>query len=172
MNLLDTILNAQGGGVVQQLADRFGLDQGAATSAIQSLLPGLTAGLQQNATQPGGLEALLGALTQGNHQRYLENPATLAHPAAAEDGKAILGHVLGTPDASRALAGQAATQTGLDPAVLKQMLPVVASLAMAALSRHASSGTGQPTQGGLMGLLAPMSSGSGGVLGALGKLLG
>jgi hypothetical protein len=176
VDLLDTILSAQGGGAVQQLADRFGLNQGDTASAVKSLLPALAAGLQRNVSQPGGLEGLLGALAQGGHQQYLDNPQTLGHPATVEDGNGILGHVLGSKDVSRQVATHAASETGLDSTVLKQMLPLVASLAMAALSKHAASSNGQPTHAGVLGMLGPLLGQSGtpgsGMRGMIGRLLG
>src|SRR5262249_25354995 len=55
----------------------------------------------------------------------------------------ILGHILGSKDVSRSVASNAASATGLSPAVLQQMLPVVAALAMGALSKQTgSAGTG------------------------------
>jgi hypothetical protein len=60
MDLLETILSAQGGGAIRQLAGAFGLGEGQATNAVKSLLPALATGLQRNVSQPGGLEGLLG----------------------------------------------------------------------------------------------------------------
>jgi len=59
---------------------------------------------------------------------------------------------------SRQLAAQASAQTGIGADVLKKMLPLVASLAMGALSKQASTGlrTGAPAQAGLVGMLSPL----------------
>ena len=70
-------------------------------------------------------------------------------------------HVLGSKDVSRQVATHAASETGLDSTVLKQMLPLVASLAMAALSKHAASSNGQPTHAGVLGMLGPLLGQSG-----------
>jgi hypothetical protein len=43
-------------------------------------------------------------LAGGGHQRYVEDPSALTHQATVADGNAILGHILGSKDASRALA--------------------------------------------------------------------
>jgi hypothetical protein len=61
MNLLESILNAQGGGAVSQLANQFGLNEEQTSSAIQSLVPALAGGLNRNINN-GGLDDLLGAL--------------------------------------------------------------------------------------------------------------
>ena len=126
MNLLELILNAKGGGAVSQLASQFGLNEDQAASAVQTLMPALAGGLQRNISQ-GGLDGLLGALTKGQHQRYLDDPSTLSSPDARDDGNGILGHILGSKDVSRQVAAQASTRTGISESVLKQMLPVVAT---------------------------------------------
>ena len=59
------------------------------------------------------------------------------------DGNAILGHILGSRDVSRAVATNASSATGIGPDVLKKMLPVVATLAMGALAKQAASQSGQ-----------------------------
>ena len=136
MNLLETILSAQGGGAVRQLGDQFGLDDRQTRSVIEQLTPALARGLQKNAGNGDGLASLLGALAAGNHQRYLEEPGALAGQAALE-GNGILGHIFGSKDVSRNVAGRAARETGVSSDVVKQMLPILASMAMAALSRQA-----------------------------------
>ena len=138
MNLLATILSASGGAPVRALSQQFGLKEDQTTAAIRQLLPALAGGLQRNAAAPGGLDSLLGALAGGGHQRYLQQPDALARPETIQDGNGILGHLLGSKDASRALAGRTSQQTGLSEDLLKKMLPVVASLAMGALSKNAA----------------------------------
>jgi hypothetical protein len=139
MNLMETLMNAQGGGAVRQLASQFGLEERQAAAALDQLLPALTGGLQRNLSQEGGLESLLGALAGGRHQQYLENPDLLRQESTVADGNGILGHLLGSKDVSRQVANRAAEQTGIGAAVLKQMLPVVATMVMGALSKQAAS---------------------------------
>lgn len=163
MNLLDLVLNAQGGQAVRQLAQGFGVEESQASSAVTALLPALAAGLNRNVSQQGGVEQLLGALAKGNHGSFLDDLGLLGQPAAVQQGNGILGHLLGSKDVSRQVASQAASQTGLSEAVLKQMLPLVATMAMGALSKQASStgllGSGAsaaPASGGALGMLAPL----------------
>ncbi|MFN8060919.1 MAG: DUF937 domain-containing protein [Vicinamibacterales bacterium] len=158
MDLLQMVLGAQGGAPVAQLAQQFGLSQDQTVSAVSALVPALAAGMKGNASQAGGLESLLGALTSGQHSSYLDDPSQLAHPSAIDAGNGILGHVLGSKDVSRQVATQAAASTGLSPDLLKSMLPMVAMLAMGSLGRHTQTA-------------AAASSGADGVLGMLGSLL-
>ena len=157
MDLLSMLLNQGGGEAVRQLAGNFGLNEDQAVSAISNLLPALGQGLARNASTPGGLEGLLGALTSGGHQRYLEDPSLLGQEDTIRDGNGILGHILGSKDVSRQVAQQAAEKSGIGADVLKKMLPMVAALAMGTLSRQASStqisGQAASPGGNLMGML-------------------
>jgi hypothetical protein len=139
MDLMSVLLNAGGGGAVRQLAENFGLNEDQAASAISNLLPALGQGLARNASTQGGIESLIGALTGGGHQRYLEDPSTLGREETVQDGNGILGHILGSREVSRQVAQQAAEKTGIGADVLKKMLPLVATMAMGALSRQAAS---------------------------------
>ena len=165
MDLLNSILNAKGGAAVSQLAAQFGLGEDQAASAIQNLVPALAGGLQRNISQ-GGLENLLGALTKGQHQRYLDDPSTLNSEGAREDGNGILAHILGSKDVSRQVAATASARTGISDSILKQMLPTVAALAMGALSKQTApqpagvselgSAAAHPAAGRILGMLTPL----------------
>jgi hypothetical protein len=178
MNLLDLVMQAQGGGAVRQMAEQFGIDEGQAQSAISAVLPMLAGAMQQN-VQSGGADGLLNALQNGNHEKYLDDPGALFSPAAVDDGNGILGHLLGSKEVSRQVATHAAAESGVNSAIIKQMLPMVAGMLMGGLSRQANSG-----DGGLMGqvLGSLMGGGTGavesqqaapaaGILGMLGPLL-
>ncbi|MFK5950357.1 MAG: DUF937 domain-containing protein, partial [Methylococcales bacterium] len=63
-------------------------------------------------------------------------PEALNEPSATDDGNAILGHVFGNKEVSRNVASQAAAVTGVDNSIIKQLLPLVASAVMGALSKE------------------------------------
>jgi hypothetical protein len=175
--ILDMLVNAAGGGAVQQVGRRFGLSEEQTTSALHQLVPALMAGLQRNTSMEGGMDALTGALQRGNHAEYLENPELLTQEATTEDGNSILGHIFGSKDVSRAVAGRAAEQTGIGADVLKKMLPVVAALVMGGLSKQTASvpaSAPESTGGFLSSLLDQDRDGSvaDDVVGMLGRFLG
>lgn len=168
INLFDMIQKA---GALQQVASQFGLDESQAGGAVKALLPAISGGLKRNTQQEGGLQALMGALQGGSHERYLDEPVTLGQPESVMDGNNILGHLLGSKDMSRQVASSAAQKTGLDGGLLKQMLPVVAAMAMGSLSKQSK----QPDiASALMGALAGggQSQASSGLGGLVGSLLG
>jgi hypothetical protein len=184
MNILETILNAQGGATAREAGRSVGLSQDQASSALSALVPALAAGLQRNASQPGGLESLLGALSGGGHSRYVDDPSTLGQSDVVSNGNAILGHILGSKDVSRAVASRASAQTGLGEDVLKKLLPIAATLVMGSLAKQrtapAAAGMGGSTAGGagILGMLAPLvdqnrdGSMLDDILGQAGKLFG
>ena len=143
MSILNAILGAQDGQTVGALSQQFGLSQDQTVSALGALLPALAGGLQRNVSNQGGLEQLMSALTTGQHGRYIDDAGRLGSVDTVNDGNAILGHILGSRDVSRAVATNASSATGIGPDVLKKMLPVVATLAMGALAKQAASQPGQ-----------------------------
>lgn len=176
MNLLDSIVGARDGAAVQQLASQFALKPEQASAAIGALMPALAAGLKRNiTTNEAGLES---ALASGHHETYIDQPEVLGAPATTADGNAILGHIFGSKDVSRKVAVGAAERTGIDSATLKQMLPLLASLAMGALAKQkkgASSGVaGAAPSGGLGAMLEPLldSDRDGSIVDDLGGMLG
>ena len=138
MNILESVLNAAGGGGVSQIAKTLGVGESQAQGAIGQLLPALARGLSKNASTQDGLGGLLGALGRGNHQRYLDQPNMLGSAESVQEGNGILGHIFGSKDVSRQVASRAAEKTGLGADLMKKMLPMVATMAMGALSKQAS----------------------------------
>ena len=133
--LLELLAGAQAKPAKQQLGQQFGLDDAATQQALAALIPALAAGLKSNAGKSGGVESLLGALSQGNHGRYIDEPSLLGRPETRDDGNGILGHLLGSKDMSRSVASHASQKTGLDTGLLKKMLPIVATMVMGSLSK-------------------------------------
>lgn len=164
--LADTILRAENGAVVGQLSQQFGLSEEAMAGAIRLLAPALARGLGREAEQPDGGQSLADALTTGDHRRYLEDPAILAQPPVTEDGNKILGHVFGSKEVSRNVAAFASEQSGLDPSLLKKLLPVLAPIVMGILAQQLTKGR-SPSPAPP----AAPSGGGGGLLDMLGGLL-
>jgi len=155
MNIIDLVLNAQNGSAARTAGQQVGLSPDQTTAALSALVPALTAGLQRNATQPGGLDALVSALAKGRHTQYVDDPDAIRRADTVTDGNAILGHILGSKDASRAVAAQAAAQTGLSADVLKKLLPIVATMVMGSLAKKQSAPMGGGA-GDLLSMLTPM----------------
>ncbi len=182
MNILETILQAGGGGVVDSLGKQLGIGKTETGAILDNLIPALTRGLKQNTEQPDGLDSLLGALRSGNHERYLDDPSVLSNEDSVADGNGILGHILGNKDVSRELARRTSGKVGVSDSIIKKMLPMVGALVMGAMSkRNTQVGLGRdsaaPASGGGDLLAAFLDADKDGsilddVLGMAGKFLG
>lgn len=150
IDLYQMMMQAQGGYAVDNLARQFGLSREQAEAAVSALLPAFSTSLKRNTDQPGDLSAFLNALGSGRHMDYYENAMAAFTPQAMMEGNGILGHLFGSPEVSRAVAAQAAATTGLGQAILKQMLPVIASMIMGGLFKNMGGAGGQ---GGFLGTL-------------------
>ncbi len=175
-NLLETILTAQDGKTVDNLGARFGLDRNQTEAAMRELLPALSSGMKRQAATGDGLRALASAVDRDGHDRYLDRPELALADEARTEGDGILGHLLGSKDVSRAVAARASERTGISDTLLKQLLPVLASMAMGAIAKNIRGGAegGGSGDGGLLGQIlgggASNSGDAGG--GLLGGILG
>lgn len=154
MNILEMLTATQNGGAASQLARQFNLDDSQVNQALGQLVPALSSGLKRNAQSQDGRESLFNALQRGGHERYLDEPEYVTREDARNEGNGILGHIFGSKDVSRNVSRQAAGQTGIGEGILKQMLPLVASMVMGSLAK-------QSRQSGFLG----QGSGFGGLSG-------
>jgi len=168
--------------IVAALGQQFGLDGDKAGNVVSQVMSKLGQGVEQNVQSEGGLGALVGLLGQGNAESIAEAPEQISNQAEAvtQEGNNLLGQLMGSKDASREAAAQIANDAGVDEATVKGMLPMIATMAMGALSKKAGGAQGleQAVQGGnlggLMSLLDQDNDGSivDDALGMLGGLMG
>lgn len=148
MPLIDLIAKAQNGQGMELLARQFNLNQQQTQLAMEALLPAFSEGLKRNTSDPMGMGGFLQAMGSGNHAKYFEDATKAFSQSGVAEGNGILGHVFGNKDVSRAVAAQAASATGIGQEILKQMLPVVASMVMGGLFKQS---TGQMSNAAGMG---------------------
>lgn len=161
-------------GAIGSIAQQLGVNEQVAQSGAEALLPAILGGFKKTTqAQPGGLEGLgglLGQLGGGGLFDAVVSP----EPTPVEKGNDVLGQIFGSKDVSRSVAGHASEQTGLDPSLLKKMLPILAMLVAGYLAKQSGGGE----SGGLGGIIGGMlgggnqTSGSGGLGGMLGNVLG
>ena len=139
MNILDMLLQSQKGGPVDTLTSMSGLQAGQMQQLLGQVLPVLAGGLKKGMSSQDGLEDLINALNSGHHDQYYDQPNRLNQNDTRLDGNGILGHILGNKDASRSLAGHAAANTGIDSALIKKLLPIIATVVMGAMNKRTAS---------------------------------
>ncbi len=140
MNLLDLLNSAGGQQSLGSLAGNLGLDTSKTNELVAALAPALMGALKKQTNSQDGLDGFKKALQSGKHQVYLNKPESMSSPDTIADGNNILGHILGSKDVSRNVAAHAANSTGIDVSLIKQALPLVASLAMGAMSKNSNAG--------------------------------
>ncbi|MBN2055272.1 DUF937 domain-containing protein [bacterium] len=168
MNINDIL--AQMGGF-KSMANELGVTEKQASAGASALIPALLGGLKKQAQiQPGGIEGLGSMLGKLGGAELLDE-VLATHPTDVSHGNNILGQIFGSKDVSRTVAQDASTKTGLDPSILKKMLPMLAMLVTGVMSKqqHTVEATKQaPSAGGLGGLLSGLlggGSGGGGLSG-------
>jgi hypothetical protein len=157
MQITDVL--AQTGGL-QSIARELGLSENQAVSGAEALLPAILGGFKKQAqAQSSGLDGLAGVLDQLGGGGLLDNVLS-PQPTDVSRGNDVLGQIFGSREVSRTVAADAASRTGLDPSLLKQMLPMLAMLVAGFMSKQQTgSAPAQSPSGGLGDLL-------GGLLGA------
>ena len=153
-----TDILAQVGGL-QSMARELGISESQAASGAAALAPAILGGFKKQA-QPAGLEGLGGLLGQLGGGGLLDDVLS-PQPTNVSRGNDVLGQIFGSKDVSRTVAANAASQSGLDPALLKKMLPMLAMMVAGFMAK----------QGGARASAQP-SAGGGGLGGLLGGLLG
>lgn len=160
-------------GAIGQVAQQLGVNESVAEAGAAALLPAILGGFKKTTqAQPGGLEGLGGLLGQLGGGGLFDS-VVAPEPTPIEKGNDVLGQIFGSKDVSRQVAGNASAQTGIDPSLLKKMLPILAMLVAGYMAKQSSGG-----EGGLGGILGGMlggggqTSGGGGLGGMLGNVLG
>lgn len=158
-----TDILAQMGGI-QSMARELGVNEDQAANGAEALIPAFLGGFKKQAqSQPGGLEGLGGLLGQLGASSLFDQVLG-PQPTDVNQGNAVLGQLFGSKDVSRAVAQNAASQSGLDPSLLKKMLPMLAMLVAGFMAKQRNTGTESLSSG--------QGGGLGGLLGGLGGLLG
>jgi hypothetical protein len=185
MNLFEMMMQAQGGNAVNNMARQFGLQPDQAQGAMEALLPAFQMGMQRQAQSTDGLQNLIQMFGGGQHAAMHDADGDGIPDDAQAQGNDILGQLFGGKEVSRAVAAQASAMSGVSDSILKQMLPVMASMLMGGMFKGAMGNglgglMGQAMQGGLGGMMGnmmvggqPQQQAGGGLMGGLlGNLLG
>lgn len=176
---LDTLLSsAQGGQLIANLAERFGLSQEQMQKAVDALAPALTQGLENAVEQPEGLGKVVECLC-ASHECCAHDHADAAHaPDAVDRGQTAVLSLFGSEDNTSQIIRAAAQQTGVSADILAQLLPILASVLFGGLNKSMGDGG----MGGLLGKVLEQlirggganagGASGGGLGGGLGDILG
>ena len=156
MQITDILAQMDG---LQSMARELGVSEAQAASGAETLIPAILGGFKKQAqAQPTGLAGLGGLLGQLGGGGLLDN-VLAPQPTDVSRGNNVPGQIFGSKDVSRAVAQNAASQSGLDPSLLKKMLPMLAMLVAGYMAKRQGADAAEQS--------APMSGGLGGLLGGL-----
>ena len=171
-----SLLNQAGG--TGAIAQQLGVDEATIERGATALLPHVANGVETQGlpaadaaavepAQADGLGGMLGGLLGGNLGGGLMGAGAgtggiLGSLVGGGVGNQILGHIFGSKDTSRDVATQASQESGVDPSILKKLLPILAgAVAIYYMSQRGKGGatadadahsSGAPT-GGILGSL-------------------
>jgi hypothetical protein len=130
-----TQILAQTGGL-RSMARELGVTEKEVRSAAAALVPAILGGFKKQAqSQPTGLEGLGELLAQLGGGGLLDN-VLAPWPTDVHRGHEVLRQIFGSKDVSRAVAQNAAADSGFAPSLLRQMLPMLAMLIAGYLARQ------------------------------------
>ena len=158
------------GGGLSALSKRVKLPKEEVAKVLTAGLPALVGGMRRNAGAQAGAESLSRALADHSSDDT-SDPAAFLKTADLKDGKKILGHVLG--DDQNALVEEISKASGVTKGKTTTILALAAPLLLSLLGNQQSSQ--QSGSSGLLGLLGGLLGGgqsqpqqsSGGLLGSL-----
>ncbi len=154
MAAVDVMEMLRRSGGIEAVSKQLGIPPAMASAGAEGLVPAILGGFGKQAGASGGGESGLGALI--GMLGSLGGGGLAANVLGPEEtdvgkGNEVLSQIFGSKDISRTVAADAAGKTGIDPAVLKKMLPILAMLVGGYLSARAG-GSGAQGSGGLGGL--------------------
>lgn len=158
MNIADIMKQT---GALDSISRELGVDPATARTGAEALLPAILGGFKKQAQPaPGGLGGLIDMLGGAGGGGLLD-AVTGSAPTPAAPGNEILGQLFGSKEVSRTVADQASQSTGIDPALLKKMLPLLAMAVTGYLARQKAGGASASTEqgGGLGGMLGQVFGG-------------
>ncbi len=136
-------------GGLRSMARELGVNEEQAQSGAAALLPAILGGFRKQAEpQQGGMEGLGGLLGRMGGGGLLDDVLS-PQPTNVNRGNDVLGQIFGSKDVSRTVAQNAASQSGLQPSLLKKMLPMVAMMAAGYMAKQGGAQRG----GGLGSML-------------------
>ena len=170
MNLITQMITQKvGGAAAGMLAQKLGISESTAQTAVQLAVPVIVAALARNASQPQGAQDLHQAVASDHDGSILDQLTSYMGNPQAANGSGILSHVLGGD--RPAVESNLAQATGMDQNSAGNLLEMVAPLVMGAVGREqqqngldpnglsqflAQQQQAQPADPGLMGSISSM----------------
>ncbi len=157
---MDILLGSGNGALVNEVAKKAGLDEQSATDLLKTLgssMMGSVKGRVQS--QRHDSDTLEDLIKNSRYANAIDNPHEhLNDSSMVENGNDLLRHITGSKEASREIAAQVGQKTGVNPSIIKSLLPMLAPFVIGALGKGMMGGGSAP---------APQQQSSGSLLSSL-----
>ena len=140
----------QQSGAIDSMARELNIDEQTARTGAGALLPAIVAGMGRTSAGSSGLGGLAGVIGGLGGGGLLESVLG-GGPTDTNKGNDILGTIFGGKDTSRGVASEVSAITGIDEALLKKMLPILAMAVAGYMAKQAGGPGGQTSGGGALG---------------------
>jgi hypothetical protein len=140
VNITDMLKSAEGNSALNALAKSSNISPEQLDQILITVVPALSHRIERNTLSRGGLADTVSEALKPEHAQALNDPDYATQPAAIDTGNRALNAVFGSKSTSRAVAAQAAMSSGIEQAIIQKLLPIIASLVMAALSKALQGG--------------------------------
>jgi hypothetical protein len=127
---------------ISAIGRQFGLNDAQTRAALEALAPVIAAGMRRSAGTPDGLQDIFRSVLAGNRARTLDDENAIQFDNAKSSGDEILAQIFGDKDVSRGVANQLSATSGIGAAILKKLLPIVASIVMGQVAKKMGAGSG------------------------------
>ena len=134
MNFITQMITQQlAGGASRAIAQRLGISEATANTAVQVAVPLILAALARNASQPQRAESLHQAINNDHDGSIFDNLMGHVQNPQSANGAGILGHVFGSQQP--AVENGLAQATGMDQSSAGGLLETLAPLVMGAVGQ-------------------------------------
>ncbi len=162
MGIMDILMQAGGGSLLNQVARQAGISPDQAQDLIKSVGSAMVGQVKGRVESPKvdskGLEELL---RESKYANMIDRPDDfLNSPRMQDEGIDVLKHITGSKEVSREVASEVAQKSGFDASLIKSLLPMLAPLVIGALGKGLASDNvpvnmkpSSESDNGLMGML-------------------
>jgi hypothetical protein len=133
---------------IAAIGRQFGLNEAQTRAALDQLAPVVAAGVRRTAQTPEGLQEIFKSVLTGGYGRALDDEQAVSFDRAKPAGDDILGQIFGSKQASREVAQRLSATSGIGAAILKKLLPIVATIVMGAVAKKLGTGSARADTGG------------------------
>ena len=144
---------------ISAIGRQFGLDETQTRAAFEALAPVVASGMRKQANTPDGLQDIFRSVLGQGQSGALDDENAVSLDRAKPAGDEILGQLFGNKDVSRGVAQQLSATSGIGAAMLKKLLPIVASVVMGQVAKKMGAGAGSSGGGGLGDILGDILGG-------------